>query len=114
MTQTQGEGGRFKTFKEFYPFYLGEHSNPTCRALHFVGTTGVNLVVIAAVVLGDPKLLLWTPVAGYSFAWIGHFGFEKNRPATFKQPIYSLMGDYLMYWQLLTGKIGFYSKKSGA
>ena len=98
---------RFSTFREFYPFYLSEHRNATCRKLHFAGTTLVVLLVGAAVVAGDAWILLLVPIAGYGFAWVGHFVFERNRPATFKHPGYSLMGDWVMYWQLLTGKIRF-------
>ena len=98
---------RFATFREFYPFYLSEHRNVTCRKLHFAGTSLVVLLVIAAIVAGNAWILLLVPIAGYGFAWLGHFVFEKNRPATFKHPGYSLMGDWVMYWQLLTGKIRF-------
>ena len=98
---------QFATFREFYPFYLSEHRNATCRKLHFAGTTLVVLLVVASIVAGNAWILLLVPVAGYGFAWVGHFVFEKNRPATFKHPGYSLMGDWVMYWQLLTGKIRF-------
>jgi hypothetical protein len=98
---------RFATFREFYPFYLSEHRNATCRKLHFAGTTLVVLLVVASIVAGDAWILLLVPIAGYGFAWVGHFIFEKNRPATFKHPGYSLMGDWVMYWQLLTRKIRF-------
>ena len=99
---------KYRTFRDFYPFYLSEHSNRTCRRLHFAGTTLLVLLVIAAIVAGNAWILLLAPIAGYGFAWVGHFVFEKNRPATFKHPGYSLMGDWVMYWQLLTGKIRFH------
>jgi hypothetical protein len=98
---------RYETFTEFYPFYLSEHSNPTCRRLHFVGSTLALLCMAALVLTGN---FWWLPaglVCGYGFAWVGHFGFEKNRPASFKQPLYSFMGDWVMYWQMLTGRISF-------
>jgi hypothetical protein len=98
---------RFATFREFYPFYLAEHRNATCRKLHFAGSTLVLALVAAALFTREAWLLLLVPVAGYGFAWVGHFAFEKNRPATFKYPTYSLAGDWVMYWQLLTGKIPF-------
>jgi hypothetical protein len=101
------ESRHFASFSEFYPFYLGEHANPTCRRLHFVGTSLVIGVVVAAIVRGNPMWLWLAPVAGYGFAWVGHFFFEKNRPATFKHPIYSLIGDWVMYWDMLRGKIRF-------
>ncbi|MFC3109572.1 Mpo1-like protein [Undibacterium arcticum] len=93
---------KFSSFAEFYPFYLSEHRNPTCRRLHFIGSTLVLLCLAALVVTGNPWWALAAPLCGYGFAWIGHIGFEKNRPATFKHPLYSLMGDWRMYWQLLT------------
>jgi hypothetical protein len=98
---------RFASFREFYPFYLSEHLNPTCRKLHFAGSTLVLALIAAAFVTRIWWLLLLVPVVGYGFAWVGHFAFEKNRPATFKHPLYSLMGDWVMFWQLLTGKIPF-------
>lgn len=104
---------RIATFREFYPFYLSEHRNPTCRKLHFAGSTLVIAVLVAAAVTGNPWLLLLAPVAGYGFAWVGHFAFEKNRPATFKYPAWSLAGDWVMYWQLLTGKIPFEERNPG-
>jgi hypothetical protein len=97
----------YKTFKEFYPFYLNEHSHSTNRTLHFIGTTLMLIVLFYALLSQQFRLLWLCPLLGYGFAWTGHFGFEKNRPATFKQPFYSLMGDFLMWWQLLTGKIKF-------
>lgn len=104
---------RFATFREFYPFYLLEHRNPTCRKLHFAGTTIVLLLLAAALVTRTGWLLWLLPIAGYGFAWVGHFKFEKNRPATFKYPAYSFAGDWVMYWQLLTGKIRFEERDPG-
>ena len=101
------EASRFQSFREFYPFYLSEHRNPTCRKLHFAGTTLVVILLVATVVTRNGWLLAAIPLAGYGFAWVGHFVFEKNRPATFKYPAWSFMGDWVMYWQLLTGKIPF-------
>jgi hypothetical protein len=99
---------KFTSFEEFYPFYLGEHSNRTCRRLHFVGS-GLVLGVLVAVVMGrlGPLWLLSIPVIGYGFAWVGHFVFEKNRPATFTYPVWSFMGDWVMFGEMLTGKIRF-------
>lgn len=94
---------RIATFREFWPFYVREHAKPITRALHFIGSTCVLAIVAAAVVTGRPWLLLATPVVGYGFAWIGHFGFEKNRPATFKYPVYSFIGDWVMYGKILSG-----------
>lgn len=97
----------FTRFHEFYPYYLGEHRNRMCRRLHFIGSTLVILIVLLAIVSGEPRWLWFAPVAGYGFAWVGHYVYEKNRPATFRHPLYSLMGDWVMYWQVLSGKIKF-------
>ncbi len=98
---------RKETFKEFYPFYLNEHSHKTNRILHFMGTSFLIMILIYALLTSQYHLIWLCPLCGYSFAWTGHFIFEKNRPATFKQPIYSLFGDFVMWWQLLTRKIYF-------
>ena len=98
---------RFASFREFYPYYLSEHRNATCRKLHFAGSSLVLGLLLAVVTTGNPWLLPLIPIAGYGFAWVGHFAFEKNRPATFTYPLWSFMGDWVMYWQLLTGKIRF-------
>jgi len=98
---------KYERFADFYPFYLSEHSNRTCRRLHFVGS---SLGVVCLILLVTTLNWWWLPVGllcGYAFAWIGHFGFEKNRPASFKQPLYSFMGDWVMYFQIWTGKIKF-------
>ena len=97
----------FTRFADFYPYYLSEHSNSTCRRLHFIGTTLV--IFIAAFAIGSARWpLLWAVhIAGYSFAWVGHFFFEKNRPATFKHPFYSLLGDFVMYRDMVMGKVPF-------
>jgi len=94
---------RIASFSDFWPYYVREHSRPVTRALHFIGSTLVLAIAAAALVTGRPWLLLLTPVAGYGFAWIGHFGFEKNRPATFKYPVYSFLGDWMMYGKILSG-----------
>ena len=97
----------YSSFKEFYPYYLQEHSDTRCRALHYIGSTLVLIVLSYALFTQSYWWLLAVPVIGYGFAWLGHFIFEKNKPATFKYPLYSLMGDWVMYkdaWvNLLTG-----------
>lgn len=97
----------FTSFEQFYPFYLGEHSNITCRRLHFVGSTLVLITLAWILVTGHWAMIWLLPVLGYGFAWVGHFFFEKNKPATFSYPLYSLMGDWVMYKDILTGKIRF-------
>lgn len=98
---------RFATFAEFYPYYLGEHRNVVCRRLHFVGTGLVITVLTAAILSGDWRLLMFMPLAGYGFAWAGHFMFEKNRPATFSHPWYSLAADFVLFRDMFVGKIRF-------
>ena len=99
------ETRRYRTFGEFYPFYLSEHSNRTCRRLHFVGTTIGLGCLIAALVTGNLWYVLAGLVAGYLLAWIGHFVFEKNRPATFTYPLYSFMGDWVMWRDILARRM---------
>jgi hypothetical protein len=108
MTTTTTPSTGFASFREFYPFYLGEHGNRTSRRLHVIGSTGVLLILgLVAVQVLTPWWLLAVPVCGYGFAWVGHFFFEHNKPATFKHPLYSLMGDWVMFKDVLTGKIPF-------
>ena len=95
----------FSSFGEFYPFYLAEHSNRTCRLLHFIGTWGVVAVAVFAWLADNPWWLLLMPVVGYGFAWAGHFFFEHNKPATFKYPWYSLLGDWVMWKDIMAGKV---------
>ena len=95
----------YKTFKEFYPFYLSQHDDPVCRKLHFIGSWLVLAILAAAIISTNYWLLLGLPIAGYGFAWVGHFVYEKNKPATFTYPFYSLMGDWVMFWEILTGKL---------
>lgn len=97
----------FGSFGQFYPYYLSEHADRTCRRLHFVGTSLVIATGLGALLSGHYALLWLLPVLGYGFAWVGHFYFEKNRPATFKYPFYSLAGDFVMYKDILSGKIRF-------
>jgi hypothetical protein len=95
------------SFRDFYPFYLSEHRNRTCRRLHFIGTSvGLGCAVQALASL-NPWWLLAGLAAGYAFAWVGHFFFEKNRPATFAHPVYSFVGDWVMWRDMLIGRIPF-------
>ena len=95
----------FSSFAEFYPFYLGEHANRTSRRLHVVGTSVGLLQLPLALFTGNPSWLLSGFAAGYAFAWVGHFFFEKNTPATFKHPLYSLRGDFTMARDVFAGRI---------
>lgn len=98
---------QYRNLDEFYPYYLSEHSNRTCRRLHFVGTTLGLALAIAAVATRSWWLIPAAFVQGYAFAWVGHFVFEHNKPATFQYPWLSYLGDWRMWWHLLTGKIAF-------
>ncbi|TKS54694.1 DUF962 domain-containing protein [Luteimonas yindakuii] len=98
---------RFASFREFYPFYLGEHAHPVSRRLHFIGSCGVLVLVATAAWQRNPWWLLAALVCGYGFAWVGHFFFEKNRPATFRHPLYSFLGDWMMFKDILIGRIPF-------
>lgn len=98
---------RYSSFAEFYPYYLQEHSNPICRRLHYVGSLLVLGLLAYALATQQWLWLLAIPVAGYGFAWIGHFVFEKNRPATFQYPLYSFMGDWVMLKDAFSGRIRF-------
>ncbi len=99
--------GQFKSFAEFYPFYLGEHSNRTCRRLHFVGSSLALVCLGLLLASGNTWWLLGGLLCGYGFAWLGHFGFEKNRPASFQRPLYSFIGDWAMYRDIWLGRIKF-------
>ena len=96
---------KYTSFTEFYPFYLSQHQNLTCRRLHFIGSALIVLVIAYVIYTQQYVALFSLPVIGYGFAWIGHFMFEKNRPATFTYPVWSLMGDWKMFWQMLTRQL---------
>jgi hypothetical protein len=96
-----------KSFAEFYPYYLGEHANRTCRRLHFIGSSLALLCLVTGLVRGQPLYFVYALLCGYGFAWVGHFVFEKNRPASFKRPLYSFMGDWVMYKDIWVGRIPF-------
>jgi hypothetical protein len=95
----------YRSFREFYPAYLAEHSERSTRRLHFLGTVLVIVVVAVAIRTGNLRWLLLAPVLGYGLAWIGHFVFERNRPATFRHPLYSLAGDFVMFKDMITGRL---------
>jgi len=97
--------GQFSTLDEFWPFYLSQHLNRTNRRLHFAGSTFVLILLVLAAARLSPRLLAAAPIAGYGFAWVGHFFFEKNRPATFRHPLLSLRADARLYALTWTGEL---------
>ena len=97
----------YRSFAEFYPFYLSEHANRTSRRLHFIGTSLAVLLLGSAIVAQNGWLIGVALLQGYAFAWVGHFFFEHNRPATFRYPRLSFMGDWRLWWDILTGKLKF-------
>jgi len=104
MAEVKPDSSGFNNFSEFYPHYLREHAQPNCRTLHYVGTT-LTFVLVIIGLLVNPLWLAAIPLAGYGFAWVAHFFVEKNRPATFTHPFWSLLGDYKMYFSWLTGRL---------
>ena len=98
---------RFASFREFYPFYLSEHANRTSRRLHFIGSWGVLVLAATAIASANAWWLLAALACGYGFAWVGHFFFEHNRPATFRHPLYSFAGDWVMFADIVRGRIPF-------
>lgn len=97
----------FRSFSQFYPFYLDEHRHRTSRRLHFIGTSLVLGTAVYAVLTRRWTLLWLLPLFGYSFAWAGHLFFERNKPATFKHPFYSLAADFVMFKDILLRRIPF-------
>jgi hypothetical protein len=97
---------KYKTFWSFYPYYLTEHSDNTNRLLHFIGTLFLLVALMAGVITGKWWFFAFVPVLGYGFAWVGHYFIEKNKPATFTYPLYSLASDFVMFWHTITGQIG--------
>lgn len=96
---------KISSFREFYPYYLNEHRSPVCRALHYIGSSLVLIVLAYALLMQQWQLLWLLPVIGYGFAWVGHFFFEHNKPATFKYPLYSLAADWVMLKDFVTGRL---------
>ena len=94
-----------RTYEEFWPYYVSQHLRPATQWLHFAGTTG-TLVCLAAAAVVSPWWALLAPLVGYGPAWLGHFGFEHNRPATFRYPLWSLRGDFRMYRLMWLGRMG--------
>ena len=96
---------KYTSFWSFYPYYLTEHSDAKNRLLHFIGTGLILVLFIAGIIFKNWNLIVAIPFCGYGFAWVGHFFIEKNRPATFTYPLYSLGSDFVMFWHILTGQL---------
>ena len=96
---------QFTSFKDFYPYYLSEHQNVHCRRLHVIGSSLVLLTCLYSLLSHNWAALILLPILGYGFAWVGHFVFEKNKPATFKHPFYSFIGDWVMFKDVIIGRI---------
>ena len=103
---------KYKDFWSFYAYYLTEHADIKNRNLHFIGTAFIIVLLTVAIVLQEWWLLAMIPVCGYGFAWAGHFFIEKNKPATFTYPLYSLGSDFVMFWHILTGQLNEEMKKA--
>lgn len=95
----------YGSFAEFYQFYLSEHGKRSTKLLHFAGTFLVLVILAVAVLRQNWTLLVLLPIVGYGFAWVGHFFFEKNKPASFSSPLYSLLGDFVMFKDILIGRV---------
>ena len=96
---------KYKSFKEFYPYYLSEHRRPMTQAFHFFGTFLVIILFLYGIFIQSGTAFILMPIAGYGFAWMSHLFIEKNKPATFTYPLWSLGSDFVMFWEILTGKI---------
>jgi hypothetical protein len=96
---------RISSFADFWPYYVREHSRPATRAIHFAGTTAAVLVLIASVEWQQWWALVAVPLVGYGLAWASHLGIEKNRPATFKYPLWSLLADWKMWGLMASGRM---------
>lgn len=98
---------QYKSFREFYPYYLTEHNKRGTRITHFMGTALFLLMMLSAILTGNAWYILYGAIFAYGWAWIGHFFIEKNKPATFQYPLWSLISDFKLYFQILSGKEGF-------
>lgn len=107
-----GSTRKYNSLSEFYPYYLSEHLHPVCRRLHFTGTLLLFVILFGAIYFDEYVYLWLLPVVGYGFAWVGHYFFEKNKPATFQYPFYSLASDFIMFKDLLIGKEKFNPENS--
>ena len=101
---------KYKNLKEFYPYYLSEHKGKTTKLFHFIGTAFSIFFFVMFFLTLDPLNILFAILSGYGFAWVSHFFIEKNKPATFTYPFFSLVSDYVMFWEILRGKHKIFSR----
>jgi hypothetical protein len=113
MTDAELTNRKVRTYAEFWPYYLQEHAKPETRALHYAGTSVVIAALAGLVLTGNLWFLALAPVGGYGFAWLAHFFIEKNRPATFTHPFWSLISDFRMAWAWLTGSLPDELRRAG-
>jgi hypothetical protein len=106
-----GQIMEYKSFSQFYPFYLSQHKNRMCRLLHYIGLWLVIINFTLFIITKRVYFIVACPIVGYGFAWIGHFAFEKNKPAAFDYFFYSLLGDWKMFYQITTFKIKVFKSK---
>ena len=111
MDTTETQAPQHTSFAEFYPFYLSEHSNRTCRRMHFVGSTLSLMCLAMLAVTGKPQYFLYGLLCGYACAWVGHFFFEHNKPASFKQPFYSFISDWRMLSDVARGRLSLVDRQ---
>lgn len=104
---------KMTTYEEFWPYYLREHSKPATRGWHYFGTAVALLILTYAIITGTWWLLLVAIVSGYFFAWVSHGAIERNKPATFTYPFWSLISDFRMLYCFVTGQMGKELEKAG-
>ena len=95
---------KYKNLKEFYPYYLTEDAGKQTKLFHFIGTALSIFFLARFLITLDPMNVIFALLSGYGFAWVSHFFIEKNKPATFTYPFFSLISDYIMFWEILRGK----------
>lgn len=101
-----------RNYEEFWPYYLREHARPLTRGLHYAGTA-LTFVFVTLALVSDRWWWLGVPLAGYGFAWFAHFMVERNRPATFRHPLWSLISDYRMFFLWLSGRLASHLARAG-
>lgn len=109
---TPGHSNRITRYADFWPFYLREHGRPATRALHYLGSA-LTIGLLIYGIVANAWAFVAMPFAGYGFAWAAHFAIERNRPATFVHPWWSLMSDFRMFGLFVTGRLGRHLTRAG-